>query len=148
MDTMLAGRIAENIERLRNAKGWSRPDLGKRCIPPTSGQQIERLEKNQRQLTIAWIERLAKAFGVDPAELIAGPDATYDLTEQVADEVAQHLARFVLRGDEPNPEILRGLSILIQGLSETFSKHPGARRDPVAVRLAADFLIQRHARPA
>jgi transcriptional regulator with XRE-family HTH domain len=139
---MLAGRIAQNITRLREAKGWSRPELGRRCRPATSGSQIERLEKNERRLTVEWIERVAGAFGIDPAELMADEAQQFVLTEQVADEIAHHLARFVLRGDEPDPEIVRGLAILVQGLSETFVRHPQAYHDPQVARLAIDFLTR------
>lgn len=142
---MLAGRIAQNIERLRNARGWSRPALGQRCVPPTSGQQIERLEKNQRRLTIEWIERLAGAFKVDPAELIA-EGSQFELTEQVADEVALTVARFVLRGDEPDQETVQGLSILIQDLSATFSDTPEARLDAQVVRPVVRALARQRDR--
>lgn len=137
---MLADQIRANMIRLRESKGWSRPDLGKRCRPATSGQQIEKLEKGLRGLDIDWVERIGRALGVDPAVLMVGNSAQYTLTEQVADEIALELARFVLRGDEPNPEIVRGLAILIQGLSETFSAHPQAYHDPAAARLVLDLL--------
>lgn len=145
---MLAGRIAENISHLRESRGWSRPELGRRCRPATSGSQIERLEKGERKLTVEWIERLAAAFNLDPAELIAGESQQFTLTEQVADEVALRLARFVLRGDEPHAEIAKGLSILIQDLSELFARNPEAYRDPVAARIAVDFLTRPPSRPA
>jgi transcriptional regulator with XRE-family HTH domain len=142
---MLAERIQENIIRLREAKGWSRPCLARRLSPPTSGQQIERLEKGQRQLDPEWIEKIARALGVDPVTLIAGEQPRYELTPQVADEIATHLARFVLRGDEPDPEIALALSILIQEMSETFARNPQARNDPLAARLAVDILTRQRA---
>lgn len=60
---------ANNIQALREAKGWSRPELGRRM--KTSGQQVERLEKSQRRLTHDWIDRAAGALGVDPATIIS-----------------------------------------------------------------------------
>lgn len=145
---MLAERIAENIARLREARGWSRPELGRRCRPATSGSQIERLEKSARKVTVAWIERLSAAFGVDPIELMGDEDQRFTLTEQVADAVALRLASFVLRGDAPDPEIVRGLSILIQDLSELFARHPEAYRDPAAARIAIDLLTRPPGRPS
>lgn len=59
-----------NIEKLREARGWARPELGRRMN--TSPQQIERLEKGQRKLSQDWIDRAAVAFGVTPAEIISG----------------------------------------------------------------------------
>lgn len=137
---MLAGRISANIARLREQRGWSRPDLGKRCVPPTSGQQIERLEKNQRQLTIEWIDRIARGFGIDPADLIAGE--SFELTPQVAEMVAASLGRVVLRGVAPDPAIVGDLGVLLRELFELFSKHESMRRDPEAVRPVIDLLTR------
>lgn len=61
-----------NIEAMRMARGWSRPELGKRMN--TSGQQIERLEKGQRRLTQDWIDRAAGALEV-PSHSIITPGA-------------------------------------------------------------------------
>lgn len=63
-----------NIQALREAKGWSRPELGKRM--GTSGQQVERLEKAMRRLTQDWIEKAAKALGVSPADIISSAPPT------------------------------------------------------------------------
>jgi hypothetical protein len=113
--------------------------------PPTSGQQIEKLEKGQRQLDTDWIERIAAAFGIDPAELVAG-EHRFELTEQVAGEVAEVLARFVLRGDEPDQETVQGLAILIQDLSATFADAPEARHDPQLARPVVRALARQHGR--
>lgn len=59
---------ANNIAHFREERGWSRPELGKRM--GTSAQQIERLEKGQRNLTVDWIDKAADALGVRPADLI------------------------------------------------------------------------------
>jgi len=58
-----------NIERLREARGWKRPELAKRMN--TTPQTIERLEKGHRSLRPVWIDRAALAFGVEPAEIIS-----------------------------------------------------------------------------
>lgn len=144
---MLSERVGRNIERLRLTKGWSRPELARRVQPITSGQQIERLEKNQRGLTVEWIERVSKALGVDPAELIAGENHQFTLTPQVADEVAEHLARVVLQGGEPDRVIVQDLSLILRELSATFSRHPEARRDPAVARPVVDFLTRQRVRP-
>lgn len=60
---------ANNIQVLREAKGWSRPELGKRM--GTSGQQVERLEKAQRKLSLDWIDKAADALGVRPVDIIS-----------------------------------------------------------------------------
>jgi transcriptional regulator with XRE-family HTH domain len=123
---------------MREKRGWSRPDLGKRCRPPTSGQQIERLEKGQRNLTVDWIERIARGFGADPADLLAGE--AFEITPQVAELVAGFLGRVVLRGDEPDQAIVGDLSVLLPKLFELFARHEAMRHDPEAVRPVIDLL--------
>ena len=132
--------------RIREAKGISRRDLGQRINPPTSSQQIERLEKGERRLTVEWIERIAKGLGVDPAELIAGPEEAVTLTEQVANEVALELGRIVLQGGEPSPAIVQDLATVLQALSETFARHPQARHDAEVARPVIDVLAHRFVR--
>jgi hypothetical protein len=114
--------------------------LGKRCQPPTSGQQIERLEKNQRQLTVEWIERLSRGFGLDPAALLSSE--AFELTPQVSELVATSLARVVLRGDEPDPAIAGDLAVLLRELFEMFAKHEAMRRDPEAARPVIELLTR------
>lgn len=146
VERVLGDRIRAEIARLREERGWSRPQLGSRLSPPTSGQQIERLEKGLRGLDTDWIERLARAFGVEPEALIGGQEQRYQLTEQVADEVALELARFVLRGAEPDQATLQGLSILIQDLSATFSEDPQAANDAQVARPVVRALARQHGR--
>lgn len=64
-----------NIERLREARGWKRPELAR--LMNTSPQQIERLEKGMRKLTQDWIDRAAEAFGVSPSMIITETDEEY-----------------------------------------------------------------------
>ena len=144
--TMLAGRISENIWRIREAKGVSRTQLGQRMRPPTSSQQIERLEKGERRLTVEWIERIANGLGVDPSELITGNGEQFVMTPEVADEIAVELARIALQGGEPSPAIVGDLSLVLQALSETFARHPSARTDAQVVRPVIDLLAHRLAR--
>lgn len=58
----------QKIAELREAKGWSRPELAK--LMGTSAQQLERLEKGIRKLTLPWIEKAAKALEVDQQIII------------------------------------------------------------------------------
>lgn len=61
---MPKNRIAE----LRQALGWSQEDLAKKA--GTTNQQIGRLESGTRRLTVDWMERVSRALGVTPAELL------------------------------------------------------------------------------
>ena len=139
---VLAVRIRENIKRLREKRGLSRPQLGERLNPPTSGQQIERLEKGMRGLDVDWIEKIADALDVDPAALVAGESGEFTLTPQVADEVSRTLARVALRGAEPDRATVQVLSLLLTELFEMFAKHPATRTDLQAARPAIDLLAR------
>lgn len=148
---MLEGVIAKNIARLREERGWSRPDLAKRVKPVTSGQQIERLEKNQRRLTIDWIERLAKALDVEPYQLImpdvpiGGLQGGYNLSEQVAERVARTMGLIAL-GEPPTDDLVSDLVEVLQEFAATFAAHPATRSDPEQVRPVADLLARRFSR--
>jgi hypothetical protein len=56
------------------------------------------------------------------------------------------LARFVLRGDEPDRAILQGLAILIQEMSATFADVPEARVDAQVARPVVRALARQHGR--
>lgn len=137
-------RITENISALREKRGLSRAQLGNMLTPPTSRQQIEKLEKGDRPLTVEWIEKIAVALDVDPAALVAGESGEFILTEQVAAEVSRTLARVVLRGAEPDRATVQVLSLMMSELFDMFARHPATRTDLQALRPAVDFLARQH----
>jgi transcriptional regulator with XRE-family HTH domain len=116
--------------------------------PPTSRQQIEKLEKGERPLTVDWIERIAVALDVDPAALVAGESGEFTLTEQVATEAARALVRVSLPGVQPSPASIQVLALMLGELVEMFARHPATRTDLQALRPAIDFLARQHARPS
>ncbi len=64
--------MANRLRDLRLAKGWSQDDLARRA--GTSNQMISMLERGKRGLSLAWMQRLAKALGCEPADLLPVPD--------------------------------------------------------------------------
>lgn len=62
--------MVNRIKELRDKKGWSQERLAAECDPPTSGQEIGRLERGTRRLTQAWMERLAGPLGVEAPDLL------------------------------------------------------------------------------
>lgn len=157
---MLAERVAENIKRLRKARGWSLEKVAAKCVPPTSYQQISRLEKGPnakegRTVDFDWVERIAPAFGLSALELIVGeqiqtdkPDyQVFSLGEQVATEVARELARVALEGEEPEDGTVQALALMLQELSATFAAHPQAYHDP-AIAAPVISLAGRRFAPA
>jgi transcriptional regulator with XRE-family HTH domain len=146
---MLAGKIGANIKAARKAKGWSLERLAARVEPPTSYQQISRLEQG-RMLTIDWIEKIAKALGADPLELMGGTSESRPLaegmSEQVSAEVARVVAQVALQGKEPDPGTLEALTLILKELSATFARHPQAYRDPAIALPVVDLAARRFGR--
>lgn len=141
---MLEGRIRENIKRLRLAADLSRPQLAAMCKPPTNYQQIEKLERGERRLTIEWVERIATALRVDPEMLVTG-DPDFALAPPVA-ELAGSAIVEVATGKASDPTTTAIAALLLQALLETFVRHPEARGDLAAARPAVDILSRQFSR--
>lgn len=67
--------MQSRIREVRRARGLTLADVAARCDPPTTAQTIGRLETGMRTLSLVWLERIATALGVEPAELVVLPDA-------------------------------------------------------------------------
>lgn len=137
---MLNERIRANMKALREAAGLSRPQLAALCDPPTNYQQIEKLEKGQRRLTIEWVERISKALSVDPEMLVIGK-SEFALAEPIAKEAASALIALAT-GAHPDQSTAETVAPLLKTLFETFVRHPEARSDPGAARPIIDFLYR------
>lgn len=66
--------MENRIKELRLARKWSMAKLAERAN--TSQQQIDKLEKGRNQLTVRWMERLAKALDCSTTDLL--PDSLSD----------------------------------------------------------------------
>jgi hypothetical protein len=51
-------------------------DVARRCDPPTTPQTIGRLETGSRTVSVGWLNRIAKALGVDAQDLVEGGDTS------------------------------------------------------------------------
>jgi len=58
------------IREVRRARGLTLDQVAQRCEPPTTPQTIGRLETGTRTVSLAWLDRIARALGVDPADLV------------------------------------------------------------------------------
>lgn len=67
----LGGWMSNSIRRLRKQKKMTMQELARRV--GTSQQQIDRLEKGHRKLTIEWLDRLTKALECDIYDIL--PDS-------------------------------------------------------------------------
>jgi transcriptional regulator with XRE-family HTH domain len=67
--------MRNRVREVRKAQGLTLAEVAARCDPPTTAVTIGRLETGMRNLTIAWVERLAAALGVEPAALIVSDES-------------------------------------------------------------------------
>jgi transcriptional regulator with XRE-family HTH domain len=64
------------IREVRRARGLTLDDVAQRCEPPTTPQTIGRLETGTRTVSVAWLNRIASALGVDAQDLVERGDAS------------------------------------------------------------------------
>lgn len=62
------------IREVRRAKGLTLLDVAGRCVPPTTAQTIGRLETGTRTVSVGWLNRIAKALGVEAGDLVKLPE--------------------------------------------------------------------------
>ncbi len=68
--------MINSIRAVRRAKGLTLEEVGQRCDPPTTAQTIGRLETGTRTLSLGWMNRIARALGVEASELVQLPHDT------------------------------------------------------------------------
>lgn len=67
--------MINRIRDIRRQKGLTLADVAARCSPPTTAQTIGRLETGMRQLSLGWMNKIARALEVDPELLVKGDEA-------------------------------------------------------------------------
>lgn len=67
--------MINRIRDIRRQKGMTLADVAAACSPPTTAQTIGRLETGMRNLSLAWMNRIAAALGVEPELLVRGEEA-------------------------------------------------------------------------
>jgi DNA-binding Xre family transcriptional regulator len=61
------------IREVRRARGMTLTDVANRCVPPTTPQTVGRLETGTRTVSVGWLNRIAKALGVEASDLVQLP---------------------------------------------------------------------------
>jgi transcriptional regulator with XRE-family HTH domain len=62
------------IREVRRARGLTLEEVAEACQPPTTAQTIGRLETGTRTVSIAWLNRIAAALGVQASDLVAASE--------------------------------------------------------------------------
>jgi transcriptional regulator with XRE-family HTH domain len=63
------------IREVRRARGLTLDDVARRCDPPTTPQTIGRLETGTRTVSVGWLNRIARALGVEAQDLVQGGES-------------------------------------------------------------------------
>ena len=63
------------IREVRRARGMTLDDVARRCEPPTTPQTIGRLETGMRTVSVGWLNRIARALGVEAQDLVERGEA-------------------------------------------------------------------------
>jgi transcriptional regulator with XRE-family HTH domain len=64
------------IREVRRARGMTLDDVARACEPRTTAQTIGRLETGTRTVSVAWLNRIARALGVEASDLVEVAEAT------------------------------------------------------------------------
>ena len=67
------------IREVRRARKLTLQDVADRCDPPTTPQTVGRLETGSRTVSIGWLNRIARALDVEPADLVEFADRDDDV---------------------------------------------------------------------
>jgi transcriptional regulator with XRE-family HTH domain len=62
------------IREVRRARNLTLQDVADRCDPPTTPQTVGRLETGTRTVSVGWLNRIAKALGVEAGDLVQLPE--------------------------------------------------------------------------
>jgi transcriptional regulator with XRE-family HTH domain len=60
------------IREVRRARGMTLDEVARACEPPTTPQTIGRLETGTRTVSVGWLNRIARALGVEAQDLVQG----------------------------------------------------------------------------
>lgn len=97
------------IRDVRRAKKLTLQDVADRCDPPTTPQTIGRLETGTRTVSLAWLNRIADALGVDATDLVefAERDDDVPLAAELGDDGARAPRRVgVVLPPRPEPGMM------------------------------------------
>jgi len=85
--------MINRIRDIRRQKGLTLADVAERCSPPTTAQTIGRLETGMRQLSLAWMNKIARALEVEAELLVRGEES----------DAPKYVARLTGEGAEALP---------------------------------------------
>ena len=102
------------IRDVRRAKNMTLAEVAAACNPPTTAQTIGRLETGTRTVSVAWLNRIARALGVEAADLVKTPERSdISVAALIGPDGAQAPRRELLSvPPRPEPEMV---AVVVQG---------------------------------
>ncbi len=102
------------IREVRRARNMTLEQVALRCSPPTTAQTIGRLETGTRTVSVAWLNRIAAALEVAPADLVTLPDRAALPVAATLDADGAHALRQPQTLAPPQPAA-GGVAIVVAG---------------------------------
>jgi transcriptional regulator with XRE-family HTH domain len=81
------------LREVRRARRMTLQDVADRCEPRTTPQTVGRLETGARTVSVGWLNRIAKALGVDAADLVSLPEREDIMVAATLDHDGAHAPR-------------------------------------------------------
>jgi len=106
------------IREVRNAKGLTLLEVAQRCDPPTTAQTIGRLETGTRTVSVGWLNRIARALGVEAADLVRTPDKAELPVAALLTRDGAHVPTKALTATPPQPEEGAMVILVEEGLGD------------------------------
>jgi len=91
------------IREVRRARGMTLEDVARACVPPTTPQTIGRLETGTRTVSVAWLNRIGAALGVDASDLVKLPERDAPPVAALLDADGARAPRRALTAAPPAP---------------------------------------------
>ena len=106
------------IREVRRARKLPLQDVAARCEPPTTPQTIGRLETGTRTVSVGWLNRIARALGVEAGDLGSSPDREGMPVVAVLEHDGAHAPRREGVAVPPEPEEGTGAVTVAAGLGD------------------------------
>lgn len=141
-----SGMAGNNIAAIRKAKGLSQTQLAE--MVNTTLSNLGKLERGNRRLNQTWLDRIAKALGVEPYELIGpfGDEPEEESSWLPSDETLAFLVESIMPlfsgGVASSPERFELAGLAIGSAIRALSRHPHHEGDPGAMDMLRDRIAE------
>jgi phage repressor protein C with HTH and peptisase S24 domain/DNA-binding XRE family transcriptional regulator len=146
--------VSARLKQLRIARGWSLAKLGE--MVGTSGQNVSKIELGKARMTLDWVTKFARAFGIEPLELMRDEPA-HRVGAAPPTSVAAESARLEVQQHSVDPRDVipvrsagrggNGQSMFLEDGPIEWTRRPSVLqtvRDAYAVYMVGDSMTPRY----